>query len=184
MRAIKKCFVMKVILFWVLLMCCAGGINAQSVNGKVVSAIQLIDPNDEPKLIPGIGEKVVVILYTDPDVKDVNDPLSIAVRAKKYPNEKYAAVGIANCKDTWIPNAGIRMKARQKEKEFPGSVVLLDESHLLSKSWNMGDCDEKGVVIVVGRDKRVKFYKPVSSQSESSAIINEVIKVIEKEIGM
>src|SRR6266498_3634082 len=98
----------------------------QAALGKSVSSLQLVDPNDQAKAIPFIGEKVVVLFYTDPDEKDVNDPLSEALKAKNYPKDKYAGIGIANCKDTWIPDAAIRMKARQKEKQFPGSIVLLD----------------------------------------------------------
>ena len=92
--------------------------------GKTLTTVQLIDPNDNPKAIPFLGEKIVVIFYTDPDVKDINDPLSEAIKAKNYPKDKYSGIGIANCKDSWIPNAGVRLKVRQKEKQFPGSIFV------------------------------------------------------------
>ncbi|MFW5781526.1 MAG: hypothetical protein ACOCXD_03065, partial [Bacteroidota bacterium] len=100
-------------------------ISAQELKGKTVSTLKVIDPDNNPKDIPYLGEKVVMILYTDPDEKDVNDPLSNAVKAKKFPDAAYQGIGIANCKDTWIPDAAIRMKARQKQEQFPGSVILL-----------------------------------------------------------
>jgi len=177
MMLMKKLFFVTALMLMSLV-----GVRAQLLIGKSVSTLSLIDPNDNPKAIPGIGEKVVMILYTDPDVKDVNDPLSIAVREKKYSKDKYAGVGIANCKDTWIPNAGIRMKARQKEKDFPGSVVLLDEDYDLIKAWGLGDCDEKGVVIIIGKDKKIKYHKVISSQEESKSIIPAVIALLEKEM--
>lgn len=158
-------------------------ITGQQLVGKSVSTIALIDPNDKPKNIPFIGEKVVMIVYTDPDVKDVNDPLSVAVKAKNYPKDKYAGVGIANCKDTWIPNAGIRYKSRQKEQQFPGSVILLDEKLLVPKTWGLGECDEAGVVVVIGKDSKIKFVKVVKSADESKAIIASVLKIIEEEIA-
>lgn len=178
-----KMMLMKKLFFVIALMLISlVGVQAQSLVGKSVSTLSLIDPNDNPKAIPGLGEKVVMVFYTDPDVKDVNDPLSDAIREKKYSKDKYAGVGVANCKDTWLPNAGIRMKARQKEKEFPSSVILLDESHSLVNSWGLGDCDDKAVVIVVGRDKKIKYHKVISTQAESKSIIPTVIALIEKEM--
>jgi predicted transcriptional regulator len=154
-----------------------------SVKGKTLANVEITDANDNPKKLPFFGEKVIMVLYTDPDVKDVNDQLSNAVKAKKFDTAKYQGIGIANCKDTWIPDAGIRMKARQKEKDFPGSIVMLDQEQALPKAWGLGDCDETGVVIIIGKDKTVKYAKNIKTQDESKAIIAEVVKVLEAEIG-
>ena len=148
--------------------------------GNSVSNQQLVDPNDKPKTIPFIGEKVIAIFYTDPDEKDVNDPLSDAIKAKNYQKDKYAGIGIANCKDTWIPDAAIRMKARQKEKQFPGSVILLDTKRIVSKAWGLGDCNNLGVVIIVGKDSKIKYIKNVKTKEESKNIITNVLKIIEE----
>jgi predicted transcriptional regulator len=150
--------------------------------GKSFTALMISDANNEPKAIPFVGEKVLLIQYTDPDVKDINDKLSEAVKAKKFSDKLYQGIGIANCKDTWIPNAGIRMKARQKEKQFPGSVIMLDENHILSNAWGLGDCNGCGVVILVGKDKSVKFAKKIKSEEESLKAIPEVLKLLEQEI--
>lgn len=175
------------LLFLLFMAIVCGSINGkllgQQLVGKSISTLPLIDPNDKPKNIPSIGEKVVMIFYTDPDVKDVNDPLSNAVKAKNFAKDKYLGVGIANCKDTWIPNAGIRLKARQKEQQFPGSVILLDEKLLLAKTWELGDCNGSAVVIIVGKDSKVKFLKTIKSEEESKAIIPVVTKLIEDELG-
>ncbi len=156
---------------------------SQSATNKAVPAIQLADPNNNPKALPGLGEKVLTIFYTDPDVKDVNDQLSNALKAKNFPQDKYNGIGIANCKDTWIPNAGIRMKSRQKEKQFPGSIILLDKDHTFPKAIGLADCDEAGVVVVIGKDKQVKYIKYVKTPEESKAIINNVIQIITDEIA-
>lgn len=151
--------------------------------GTTVNKQVLNDPNDNPKVLPFLGEKVLAIFYTDPDEKDVNDPLSDAIKAKNFPKDKYAGIGIANCKDTWIPDAAIRMKARQKEKQFPGSIVLLDTKKILSGSWGLGDCNNMGVVIIVGKDSKIKYIKYVKSQEESKSIIPAVLKVIEENLS-
>ncbi|MCE1198061.1 MAG: YtfJ family protein [Marinilabiliales bacterium] len=152
------------------------------MTGKNFQSVTLTDANNQPKAIPFVGEKVLLIQYTDPDVKDVNDKLSDAVKARKFDSNLYQGIGIANCKDTWIPNAGIRMKARQKEKQFPGSVIMLDENHLLPTSLGMGDCDGKGVLIIVGKDKVIRFFRKIATEAESQSATQEVISILEAEI--
>ncbi len=151
--------------------------------GQAVTGLQIIDVYDNPKVMPYFGQKVISIMYTDPDVKDVNDPLSDAMDAKKYDKTKLCAMGIANCKDTWIPNAGIRMKAKQKQNQFPDSVILLDENKTLSGAWQLGNCDGAGVVIIIGKDKKIKYIKYVKSKDESRAIIGEVLPILDAEIA-
>ena len=150
--------------------------------GQTVSAIQLFDVYDQPMAIPNIGTKVVTIMYTDPDVKDVNDPLSNAIKAKNFPAAKYAAVGIANCKVTWIPDAGIRMKSKQKQQQFKDSTIMLDTNNTLSGAWQLGDCNKAGVVIIIGKDKKIKYINYVKSEDASRAAINEVLPILEAAI--
>jgi predicted transcriptional regulator len=151
--------------------------------GKSFTALMISDANNEPKAIPFVGEKVLLIQYTDPDVKDINDKLSEAVKAKKFSDKLYQGIGIANCKDTWIPNAGIRMKARQKEKQFVGSVIMLDEDHVLPKALGLGDCNGAGVLLVVGKDKVIKYMKKITSEEESVKTAPEVVSLLEAEIN-
>ncbi len=155
--------------------------------GQQVGNIKLLDSNDKPMLIPALGSKVITIMYTDPDEKDVNDPLSNAIRAEvkanKIPKAQYQGIGIVNAKRTWIPNALIRSKSRDKEKQFKGSIVLIDESKLLEKKWALGNCENVGVVIVIGKDKKIKYIKNVKTKSESKAISAEVIALIKAEIA-
>lgn len=148
-----------------------------------MTSLMITDANNDPKAIPFVGEKVLLIQYTDPDVKDINDKLSDAVKAKKFDAARYQGIGIANCKDTWIPNAGIRMKARQKEKQFAGSIVMLDEKHIVSTALGFGDCNEIGVLLVVGKDKAIKYMKKITSEAESQQATSEVIAILEAEIG-
>ncbi len=153
------------------------------VTGKMMTSLMISDANNQPKQIPFVGEKVLLIQYTDPDVKDVNDKLSEAVKAQKFDQNKYQGIGIANCKDTWIPNAGIRMKARQKEKQFVGSVIMLDENLILANALGLGDCNGKGVLLVVGKDKVIKYMKMVATEEESQKATDEVVKLLEEEIN-
>jgi len=154
-----------------------------SIFGKPISSIQLKNGNDEPKSIPFVGEKVLTIFYTDPDVKDVNDPLSQAIAKKKYSLVNYCAIGIGNCSDTWFPNAAIRYKTRQKEEQYPLSVILLDDAYIVKKAWSLVDCDDAAIVMIVGKDKIVKYVKAVKTQEESIAIAPEVLKILDRELN-
>ena len=179
---------MNCITFFAAILCCfyllPSTAKAQNeIVGKTMSALMISDANNQPKAIPFIGEKVLLIQYTDPDVKDINDKLSDAVKAKKFDAKVYQGMGIANCKDTWIPNAGIRMKARQKEKQFAGSIVMLDEDHIVPKALGLGDCNGIGVLIIVGKDKVIKYVKKITSEEESLKATPEVVKLLEEEIG-
>ena len=159
-----------------------GRAQSGEVVGKTLSALMITDANNEPKAIPFVGEKVLLIQYTDPDVKDINDKLSDAVKARKFDAKLYQGIGIANCKDTWIPNAGIRMKARQKEKQYAGSIVMLDEKLVIPASLGLGDCNESGVLLIVGKDKVVKYMKKIKSEGESQQATAEVIAVLDEEM--
>jgi predicted transcriptional regulator len=71
------------------------------------------------------------------------------------------------------------MKAREKEKQFPGSVVMIDESNILAIAWGLG----AGVVVVVGKDSKIKLIKTIKTQTESRAVIQTVQKVVQGEIA-
>lgn len=170
--------------FLLLLMGATTAIGQRLTIGKTVSNVTITNANDDAKPLPYYGEKLLMVLYTDPDVKDVNDPLSNAVKTKGFDKQLYQGIGVANCKDTWIPNSGIRMKARQKERDFPGSIVMIDADHTMAKAWGLTNCNETGYVVIIGKDKALKYIKQVKSQEESKAITNEVITVIERELGV
>ena len=151
--------------------------------GKTVNNVQLKSADDKVMMIPNFGQKVLAVFYNDPDSKDVNDPLSDAIKAKSFPKDKYAGIGIANCADTWLPNSVIRYAAREKEKKYPGAVVLIDEDHILSKAWELPDGNDRGHIIIVGKDLKIKYFKVIKNQEESKAIIQTVLAVMDTEIA-
>jgi len=156
-------------------------VNAASV-GQTLSNVQIRDSSDNPSWITGFGQQVITIFYTDPDVKDVVDPLGDAIKAKNYSRAKYRGVGVVNMKDTWLPDAAIRMAVRSKEKKF-NTKALTDPDSLLKTKWGLGNCNGYVVVIVIGKDKKVKYIKKVKTVAQSQAIASQVISVIEQEIN-
>ena len=134
--------------------------RAMALNvGDTVSSVQVRDANNEPAWIPDIGKKVISLFYTDPDVKDQNEKFREELKAKNFDKNKYRGMGVANLKDTWKPNFIIRKIIRGKMEKFK-SLILTDVDHTLKNKWNLGDCNEKDVVIIIGKDRKVKYFKP------------------------
>lgn len=179
MKKNSRALIIAVIAFFIVSGTC---LYSASV-GQKMGGIKLIDKNDNPKWIPYMGSKVLTIFYSDPDEKDVNDPVSNAIKAKNYNKSKYLGIGIANAKDTWIPNAAIRMAARKKEKQFKGSVILIDENKSVSKKWGLGNCDDLGVILIIGKDKKLKYVKKIKTKAQSRAVVAEVLRIIEAEMA-
>jgi len=155
---------------------------AHSQVGNKVPVVTLTDVNNASVALPYLGEKLFVLFYVDPDVQEIIDPLSEALDAKKYPTNKFGAIGVINCKDTWIPNAAILAKARQKQDRFPKSLVLLDEDYALPNTWNLGKCNGIAKIIVVGKDKNIKYLETVKSGEECKNCISAVIRTVESDI--
>lgn len=151
--------------------------------GNTVNNVKLKNAQDKEMELPFFGEKVLAVFYNDPDSKDVNDPLSDALKAHKFPKEKYAGIGIANCAETWLPNSLIRHGVKEKELKYPGAIILIDADKVLSKSWSLGNCDDNSCILIIGKDHKIKYISHVKNQEESKAIIQNVIKVVENEIA-
>ena len=126
--------------------------------GDTAVNIKVRDANDKAASIPDLGKKVLALFYTDPDVKDQNEPFRNMMKAAKLDKSKYRGLGIVNLKDTWKPNFLIRKIIRGKIEKFK-SVILTDPGHLLKNKWKLGDCNEKDVVIIIGKDAKVKYIK-------------------------
>lgn len=169
--------IVALILLWI-----TGLIVVQAQVGRVLSSVKLMDVNNHSSVIPYLGKKVFTLLYIDPDVYDLNDPLSKALKAKRFSKEKYGAVGVVNATDTWIPMSAIQGRLRQKMGSRSGSVILFDKDKTLSKTWALGKCNDAAVIMVVGKDSKVKYQKTIKTQEECKAVAASVLKIIEQEI--
>jgi hypothetical protein len=156
----------------------SAGLEALTV-GDQITNVNLKDSNDDPATIPDIGKKVLIIFYTDPDVSEANEPVRDALKAKGLDKSKYRGVGVVNMKDTWKPNAIIRTVARSKEKKFK-SLILTDPGYLLKDAWKLGDCDDKDIAILVGKDKKVKYISYGKIRGEE---IQKVVALVESEMA-
>jgi hypothetical protein len=147
-----------------------------------VQSIKLTNLNNSEIQIPDFGKKMLFIVYLDPDVEGITDELTDAVNKKGYPQARLGALGVVNCKDTWIPDKAIITKARFMQKKYPESEILLDKSSTLKTNWNIGDCNNVAVIMIVGQDKKIKFIKKVKTKEEARIQISIIIKLLDSEL--
>jgi hypothetical protein len=154
-------------------------LNAASV-GQLLGNVTLRDSNDNPgKTIPDFGRKVVAVFYVDPDESSRNEPLRDALKAAQIPKDKFRAIGVINLKDTWKPNSLIRTMIRKKERKF-NSVILTDPDYSLRNAWNLGDASGKDIVIIIGKDRKIKYY---NTGTVRGAEIQNVLNLVNAEIA-
>lgn len=137
------------------------------------------DVDDKPSKIPDFGKKVLAVFYTDPDVKDQNEPFRDKLKAASPDMTRYRGLGIVNLDDTWMPNFAIRKVIRNKIRKF-NAVILTDPDHLVQKAWKLGECNGKDVVLIIGADKRLKYIKAdgamsVAEQKRALALVRRLI---------
>jgi len=99
--------------------------------------------------------KVIVLFYVDPDESDLNNHVSEALKAEKFPLEKYGSVAVINMGATWLPNAVLNMKLKSKQEEYKSTVYVKDLEKILVKKWGLNDDDSD--VVLFGKDGKVLY---------------------------
>jgi len=80
----------------------------------------------------------------------------------------------APAKPNWIIRAIIRSKIKKYNV-----AILADADRALINQWNLGDCNNKSVVILIGKDKKLKYFKKGAlSDSETKDTIALIKKTI------
>jgi len=147
--------------------------------GQKLNNVKIKNANDKASWIPGFGKKVLTVIYADIQAADTNDPLADKLKARKFDDEKYEGIGVANLKDTWAPDAIVRAIIRRKIKKY-NSTILVDDDYSIPKAWGLGDCDDVSVVVVIGKDKKVKYVKKGAVRG---AEIQKVLDIVASEIA-
>jgi hypothetical protein len=82
-------------------------------------------------------------------------------------------------KDSAVPNFIIRSKIREKIEKYK-STILTDVDLTLPRVWGLGDCNDKSVFVLIGKDKKIKYLRYVDKNTPwSPEEINAVIKMID-----
>jgi YtfJ family uncharacterized protein len=150
--------------------------------GKVPSVVLLDGKNGgktdgsawSSKMLKG---KVHILFYVDPDKRDLNEPLSKALKKRHFNRKKYASVAVINLASTWLPNVILESKLKSKQKEFPDTVYVKDKKRLLVSKWKLAD-DNSDILVF---DKKGKLiYKKFGKLSDKE--IKSLLALIEKQL--
>ena len=156
----------------------AGYVNAASV-GQAVANVQIKDAEDNPATIPDFGTKVIGITYANTGASDLGDPIADATKAKKYDKALYTGLGVANLKDSAVPNFIVRKIIKGKIEKYQ-ATILTDVDLTLPKAWGLGDVNDKSVFMVIGKDKKIKFIKFADKKNPWTPVeVTSAIKVID-----
>ena len=117
-------------------------LNAELPVGKVPVTITL-SGDDGGKIAGGdwssteITGKVFCMMYVDPDEKDINAHVEKAMKAEKFPKDKFASIAMINMGATWKPNFVINSILEGKQEEFPKTIYVRDLNETISNKWNL-----------------------------------------------
>ncbi len=166
----------KVAVLGLILSLAIFGAQADAANvGDTVSNVTVRDASDNPAQIPDLGVKVMTIFYSDADAADVADPVTDALKAKKFPEAVYRGQGIANLKDSKAPNFIIRKVIKGKEQKY-NTKILTDPNYSLKNAWGLANCNDASAVIVIGKDRKIKYINYYRKSSPANAA--EAAKVV------
>nr|WP_158161958.1 YtfJ family protein [Vibrio mimicus] len=110
--------------------------------------------------------------------KELNAPLMAAITAAKLPAESYQTTTIINQDDAiWGTGSFVKSSAQDSKKEFPWSSMVLDESGVVAKAWQLQT--ESSTIIVQDKQGKVLFVK---EGALSDADIQTVLGLIQKNL--
>ena len=136
----------------VMVLITASGMGATSAHAATVSQelsnVQIRDAENKPTWITDFGKKLVALFYNDADEADMNDPLADAIKAKNFAESRYKGIGIGNLKDSKAPNFLIRQIIQGKIEKYQ-TTILTDPDLTLARAWDLGDCNNTSVFILI-----------------------------------
>jgi uncharacterized protein len=116
--------------------------------------------------------KVLSILYTDPDKKDLNNHLEdILLKDQGLDrNKTYKSIDIANLKASKLPNFIIKSVIKNKQ-EKTGTIILLDDKYTILNLWGLKN--HSSDLIVLDKDRICRYiYKGKLPPEEIIKAIN------------
>jgi len=114
--------------------------------------------------------KVYVVFYVDPDEKDLNNPLSDALKAEAFDRSKYGSVAIINMDATWLPNFAIASSLEKKQEKFPDTLYVKDLKKILVDQWDIAD-DNSDIILLDQKGTVLYLYEGALEQDEIDKLI-------------
>lgn len=145
---------------WLTMLLLCGMLSVKAQNTPyAVDNVQLKALTGEMRGLPSWGEKHILIFYVDPDRHKQNEAFTYELEENgRAKSPMIEAFGVLNLKDTMLPNGIVRSLAK-KRTEKNGALVLADEKRTLSTTWQLGDCNNKFVLIFISKDGELLFVR-------------------------
>ena len=122
-------------------------------------------------------EKVHVLFYVDPDLKDLNNDASEALKKEDFPRDTFQSIAIINMAATWLPNFAISSALKKKQKRYPTTLYVRDYKKVLVETW--GIADDNSDVLAFDKQGRLLYLKEGKLGPED---IKELIGIIREHL--
>ena len=156
---------MKKIVFSILSLLAATAVTAQEaktpkeVEGTKVKSVVIRDTQNNPLPLPGFGQTNLLLFYVDPDHYKQNEAFVDYLTKHPVDGPSLRGYGITNLKDApLLPNSILRAVMRSKQKST-GADIYTDPDHSLRDGWNLGDCNNKFIIMMVSREGVIDFFR-------------------------
>lgn len=151
--------------------------NGESALPRKVSNVEVLDLDGNSAKLPYWGQKNLMIFYVDPDHHKQNEDFTIELEQNhRAQSNKIHGFGVMNLKDApMVPNSMARAMAR-KRTESNGATVLADQERALSTAWNLGDCNNKFVLMFVTKEGELVFLRKGELSDADKQAFYEVLE--------
>jgi YtfJ family uncharacterized protein len=124
-----------------------------------------------------LKDKVHVLFYVDPDLKDLNNEASEALKAEKFHRADFQSVAIINMGATWLPKFVIKSSLKKKQNQYPDTIYIRDNQKTIVNAWGIDD--ENNNVLAFDKQGKLIFIKEGKLNSDD---IKTLIAVINKHL--
>lgn len=144
---------------------------------REVTNVELLDLDGKPVKLPYWGEKNLMIFYVDPDRHKQNHDFTVELEENhRAEGDNIFGFGVMNLKDApMVPNGMARSMAKKRTAKN-GALVLADQNRVLSKAWELGDCNNQFVLMIVSREGELVFLRKGILSEEDKAAFYETIE--------
>lgn len=156
---------------------CAVSTAAAQELPRKVSNVEVLDLEGKPAKLPHWGEKNLMIFYVDPDRHKQNEEFTEELEQNhRAQGDNLYGFGVMNLKDApFVPNGMARNMAR-KRTEKNGATVLADQDRILSTAWQLGDCNNQFVLMIVSKEGELVFLRKGELSEADKEAFYEVIE--------
>ncbi|WP_368971088.1 YtfJ family protein [Raoultella planticola] len=112
--------------------------------------------------------------------KEKNATLIEAIKAAKFPHDRYQTTTIVNTDDA-IPGSGmfVRSNIESNKQLYPWSQFIVDSNGLARKAWQLQE--ESSAIVVLDKDGRVQWAKDGAlTQDEVQQVVALLHKLLSK----